>query len=950
MIKFRIFFLIRTLNLFEIGLRFSAGIGDQGVACARAPAHLRAHALALSLPHALALVRLRALNALNALASSRPRARARRPHAPSFTLTPAYPSFDSPLPPGGYALASTPSSPSAIMDARSGDLTHRPRYERRERDGHRCYAYTEARRERNSRSEYTNIESRWREGFEQAQGRRHDDDSVHLSRRSESRGEVMRFPAPEWRRMDGHSVRTAAHADFDAEPGASRGAGPSQMNLQLNKRLIAARGAHELLSLHAEHGRNFNIVNLATCWSRLGRVGCREGFAWQLEALREQTLSTLGGWGARELSNLTHALGKLAAICCTWSSLWEAVARASLRRCREFDSQHLSNTAWAFAKACRPVPALMCAIAAEATKRVHKFNPQELANTAWAYATAGHAAPALLVAIAVEAVPRVREFSPQDFSNTVWAYVTSGHAAPALLGAIAVEAATRVRKFTAQDFAITAWAYATAGHAAPALLDAIAAEAASRLRESRAREFSSQNLTNMAWAYATAGHAAPALLDAIAAEAAPRVHEFSPQSLTNTAWAYATAGHAAPALLDAIAVEAAPRVREFTPQDFAITAWAYATAGHAAPALLDAIAAEAASRLRESRAREFSSQNLTNTAWAYATAGHAAPALLDAIAAQAAPRVHEFSPQSLANTAWAYATAGHAAPALLVAIAAEAAPRVREFNPQDFANTVWAYATAGHRAPTLLDAIAAEAAPRVREFSDQNLTNAAWAYATAGHAAPALLDAIAAEAAPRVREFTAHAITNMAWAYAVANHPTDGSGLFGERFIRRCEELARELAIKNLRQLHQWALWHAGERGRSDCLLSDDLLERCRAAFAIADAHPSSLQRQVGTALEALGLSPTEEVSLDDGYSIDLVVEWRGDRVGVEVDGPFHFLGREPNSATLLKRRQLRHLGWRLVSVPYWEWDEVVGSSQRATKYLASLLDGLAAFSVTAGA
>ena len=871
MIKFRIFFLIRTLNLFEIGLRFSAGIGDQGVACARAPAHLRAHALALSLPHALALVRLRALNALNALASSRPRARARRPHAPSFTLTPAYPSFDSPLPPGGYALASTPSSPSAIMDARSGDLTHRPRYERRERDGHRCYAYTEARRERNSRSEYTNIESRWREGFEQAQGRRHDDDSVHLSRRSESRGEVMRFPAPEWRRMDGHSVRTAAHADFDAEPGASRGAGPSQMNLQLNKRLIAARGAHELLSLHAEHGRNFNIVNLATCWSRLGRVGCREGFAWQLEALREQTLSTLGGWGARELSNLTHALGKLAAICCTWSSLWEAVARASLRRCREFDSQHLSNTAWAFAKACRPVPALMCAIAAEATKRVHKFNPQELANTAWAYATAGHAAPALLVAIAVEAVPRVREFSPQDFSNTVWAYVTSGHAAPALLGAIAVEAATRVRKFTAQDFAITAWAYATAGHAAPALLDAIAAEAASRLRESRAREFSSQNLTNMAWAYATAGHAAPALLDAIAAEAAPRVHEFSPQSLTNTAWAYATAGHAA-------------------------------------------------------------------------------PALLDAIAAQAAPRVHEFSPQSLANTAWAYATAGHAAPALLVAIAAEAAPRVREFNPQDFANTVWAYATAGHRAPTLLDAIAAEAAPRVREFSDQNLTNAAWAYATAGHAAPALLDAIAAEAAPRVREFTAHAITNMAWAYAVANHPTDGSGLFGERFIRRCEELARELAIKNLRQLHQWALWHAGERGRSDCLLSDDLLERCRAAFAIADAHPSSLQRQVGTALEALGLSPTEEVSLDDGYSIDLVVEWRGDRVGVEVDGPFHFLGREPNSATLLKRRQLRHLGWRLVSVPYWEWDEVVGSSQRATKYLASLLDGLAAFSVTAGA
>jgi hypothetical protein len=25
----------------------------------------------------------------------------------------------------------------------------------------------------------------------------------------------------------------------------------------------------------------------------------------------------------------------------------------------------------------------------------------------------------------------------------------------------------------------------------------------------------------------------------------------------------------------------------------------------------------------------------------------------------------------------------------------------------------------------------------------------------------------------------------------------------------------------------------------------------------------------------------------------------------------------------MLKRRQLRHQGWRLVSIPYWEWDEL---------------------------
>ncbi len=95
------------------------------------------------------------------------------------------------------------------------------------------------------------------------------------------------------------------------------------------------------------------------------------------------------------------------------------------------------------------------------------------------------------------------------------------------------------------------------------------------------------------------------------------------------------------------------------------------------------------------------------------------------------------------------------------------------------------------------------------------------------------------------------------------------------------------------------------------------------------------MQRNVGVTLASLGLSPEEEVVLLEGYSLDFKVEWRGERVGVEVDGPSHFVGCEPNGATVLKRRQLRPLGWRLVSVPYWEWDAV----QHRSAYLSSALD-----------
>ena len=56
--------------------------------------------------------------------------------------------------------------------------------------------------------------------------------------------------------------------------------------------------------------------------------------------------------------------------------------------------------------------------------------------------------------------------------------------------------------------------------------------------------------------------------------------------------------------------------------------------------------------------------------------------------------------------------------------------------------------------------------------------------------------------------------------------------------------------------------------------------------------------------------------------------------MAVEVDGPSHFLepddrGHRPaNGPTLLKRRLLRAAGWRLVSVPFYEWDDL--SARRA--------------------
>jgi hypothetical protein len=413
----------------------------------------------------------------------------------------------------------------------------------------------------------------------------------------------------------------------------------------------------------------------------------------------------------------------------------------------------------------------------------------------------------------------------------------------------------------------------------------------------------------------------------------PRLADFDPQGLSNTVWAYATAGHASPTLFDAVAAQAIPRVHQFNPQELANTAWAFATAGHAAPPLFDAIAGVATPS-----AAQFNAMELASLAWGFATAGHASrcPALFDAIAAAAAPKLGSFDTQGLSILAWAYATASHPAPALLDAIAEQAVPLVGRFTAQGLANTAWAYATAHHPAPALLDAIAKEAPHRLADFRPQGLANTAWAYAALAHPAPDLLDAIAATVAPAIGTMNTQEIANTAWAYVTADHPSEM--LFGSPcFVDRCIELDAQgegFALEGRCQLHQWQLWLEleGRGGGAWPALPPDLAERYRACFASRSVSPSILQRQVAAALVALGLGVREEVITPQGYSLDALVRVGGRDVGIEVDGPRHFLGRAPTGRTLLKRRQLRAADLALVAVPYWDWNSMPEGRREAAQ------------------
>ncbi len=112
-------------------------------------------------------------------------------------------------------------------------------------------------------------------------------------------------------------------------------------------------------------------------------------------------------------------------------------------------------------------------------------------------------------------------------------------------------------------------------------------------------------------------------------------------------------------------------------------------------------------------------------------------------------------------------------------------------------------------------------------------------------------------------------------------------------------------------------------------------------AFLADNTRMSALQRMVAETLQQIGACVQQEaVDARSGYSIDcLVLGWQDHKnvkIAVEVDGPSHFIrksgeshGRSANGATMMKRRHLALLGYSVVPVPYWEWNELKGTQAK---------------------
>ena len=244
-------------------------------------------------------------------------------------------------------------------------------------------------------------------------------------------------------------------------------------------------------------------------------------------------------------------------------------------------------------------------------------------------------------------------------------------------------------------------------------------------------------------------------------------------------------------------------------------------------------------------------------------------------------------------------------------------------------------------------------------FVPQELTNLLYAFSRIGHAAAELFAAVAktvstacADGRQPLRMWSAQDLCNTLWACAAADARH-------EPFIAACLtsllSMGSQLEASHLTQVQQWLIWWEVELGRPPVSVSVPLRQRCRDAMAAGDVKAghtvSALQKCVGHALQRLGVAFDEELSTDEGYSIDFAIhpvgvnrEWLPARLALEVDGPHHFTQLQtPTGVTLLKQRQLRSTGWLVVSVPFYEWYSMNRNPVMEEQYLYRCLHAAAA-------
>ena len=630
---------------------------------------------------------------------------------------------------------------------------------------------------------------------------------------------------------------------------------------------------------------------------------------------------------------------------------------------------------------------VMAALIARTLEILPSAKSQELNNIAWSLArlvsTSTKEIDRLLWRMGQELSHPRRPVVPQDIGTTLWGFATLSFSDSdtyrAVCSRLTKEDATACKS---QELSNTVWAIATAeievvqdrdafdttllhGANLPGLdeiEDPIVECFAIAARELMARpdSFKTQEIKDILWSFSKVGIRHPELFKSVAEhvvrdrDGTRRLNDFSPQGCGNLAWAFARQAQ--------MSEDAAMRLKgramiANTNGRLAVYTTAYFDVGENLLQRLFLGIAETAINVHN-RLSILKPQDLSNTAWTFAILGLRHESFAQGAIDQLKDRIGRF-------------------------VRGEDNNLIR-FKGQELANLLWALATLNVPVGDLIEHVSlmfeklfkvhgVRAEMISKYFKRQELANIAWSCAVLGSYTPSLMETL----------YTGLLGSGEDRNPSRMKEIHDDGGLQPQEVMTLIYvqlALAKEGYTTDVLSLPPDFLgeWQSGYN-------SDNRLLGETAAKSTFDLNltTSSFQEVVSDAFRRIGFDHSQEhvittKGLSEEYGVDLLEEYSEvlsidiadveARIAIEVDGPAHYLcqidqGLENdgitklsrgkleyefgwrgelqrmNGPTALKHRLLTALGWKVISLPFWEWSKVDGDPKAEENYCRHLLE-----------
>jgi hypothetical protein len=391
----------------------------------------------------------------------------------------------------------------------------------------------------------------------------------------------------------------------------------------------------------------------------------------------------------------------------------------------------------------------------------------------------------------------------------------------------------------------------------------------------------------------------------------------APQSVSDTAWAFAKLGFNSNDFFSIVEKEAERLVKAMQPQEVAKTVWAFAELGISAPTFFAAVEKRGPWIVGNGSPKE-----IADTAWAFARSRTFISPPMPFFAA--VERVGEWMTNEgkgpdIAKTAWAFAELGLGGDVFFTAIQREGRRIIQDMKPSDAAITVWAFAELGIQAPNLFSTLQHKAPWLQQNGKPQDIANILWSIAALG---------VMAEEKE---------LTTILWRRAM---------LMSDEFVD--EGLVTQLYHVHLcAKIEGWDIdlkLDPIPQGLKDRML-DVIRDTWKNKLSEND-EVTSLLVEMGVKCDQTSPFDGLDLMLGDDPSISLPTISGDEAMGrilptIDTTSQ-HWLTFRESGTSKMKRRLLGKLGWRVIVIPYWEWQYMqVKTKHEKKQYLQSKLNNV---------